>query len=250
MSGRSQAVSYLASSKYFWDAEIILRVFYEANAKIWLVCFVNEDERQGLAEEFWGDYSQMHNHKKAHRAGAAAEFLKRRGQKQNAEVIATLKNPAVFQFGSANKKTRKALEQKWSFTEIVKLLSKLPAKNQKLKDAPVLFHMYGQQSHLIHADDAALDLVLDRNLRSTEEKAALEASHLARIYSDQSSLWTLSAMALQFRYNQEPEDQNELEAKMEIIRKLAKPILVRFNETQEEFYQGINREDQSDLKSR
>lgn len=38
LSDRSRAVSYLVSSGFAWDGEIILRSFYEVNARIWVIC--------------------------------------------------------------------------------------------------------------------------------------------------------------------------------------------------------------------
>jgi hypothetical protein len=54
-SDRSQSISYLVSGNYVWDAEIIMRSFYEAHAKIWFACQSEEADREILAREFWGD---------------------------------------------------------------------------------------------------------------------------------------------------------------------------------------------------
>ncbi len=247
MSDRSQAVSYLLSSNFVWDAEIVLRLFYEANAKIWFICLTEPDQRDALVEEFWGPYASMHNHKRAHRASLAAELCRHHDWPADEINLSALSDRSVFDFGEGNKNDRKALAHKWSFTEIIRFLANNSPRDFDLRDAPGLLHMYGQQSHLIHADESALDYMLDRKLRSPEELELLACAHASRILSDQSSLWTFSAMALRHLYNRETEIGGGLLAKYAKVHELAKPFFDRFNESQTEFYASINmpREDAS-----
>ncbi len=89
-SDRSQTISYLVSSNYIWDAEIIMRSFYEAHTKIWFICQSPGGERESLAKEFWGDYSKMHAHKKAARAKPGAEFFAQNSRLGDAAVYEAL----------------------------------------------------------------------------------------------------------------------------------------------------------------
>ena len=189
LSDRSQAVSYLVSSNFVWDAEIVLRSFYEANAKIWYICLNEPAQRETLVEEFWGPYASMHNHKRARRAAPAVDLSIRHNRTADAVIFSTLADRTIFNTGEGNKNDRKALEQKWSFTEIIRFISNNSPKDFDLRDAPGLLHMYGQQSHLIHADESALDLMLDRRLRAPEELEVLACAHACRIISDQAGLW-------------------------------------------------------------
>jgi len=145
MSDRSQAVSYLVSSDFMWDAEIVLRSFYEASAKIWLICLSPPDQRESLAEEFWGAYASMHNHKKAKRASPAAELFKRHDRVADETILSTLADRRIYDFGEGNKNDRKVLEQKWSFSEIIRFLEKNSPDDFDLQDAPGLLHMYGRR---------------------------------------------------------------------------------------------------------
>jgi hypothetical protein len=223
-----------------WDAEIVLRSFYEANAKLWFICFSPAAKRDALVEEFWGSYASMHSHKKAFRALPAAELFGRQNKATEGAILSALSNQNIFDFGQSDKRARKALEQKWSFTEIIRCLAKNSSGVSELKDVLGLLHMYGQQSHLIHADESALDLMLDRELRPLEENQLLACAHVSRIFSDQTSLWTFSAMALAHRYEGKTEIESSLWAKCAMVHKLAKPFIDRFNESQAEFYRGVD----------
>lgn len=223
-----------------WDAEIVLRSFYEANAKIWFVCLSQSDQRDELAEEFWGPYASMHSHKKANRASPAAEVFRRHGKSADETTLSTLTDPRIFDFGEGNKNDRRALEQKWSFTEIIGFLANNSPDDFDLRDATGLLHMYGQQSHLIHADESALDLMLDRELRNPEERELLACAHVSRIFSVQASLWTFSTMVLRYRHDRKTEIGGDLLAKFEKVHELAKPFLYRFSASQEAFYRDIS----------
>ena len=74
-SDRSQTVSLLVSADYWWDAEILMRPFYETHAKIWLICQAQESERQNLAEEFWIALGGIHSRQRADRAKVGAELF-------------------------------------------------------------------------------------------------------------------------------------------------------------------------------
>lgn len=238
-SDRSQAVSYLVSSDYVWDAEMILRSFYEASAKVWFLCLAKSDERNALAKEFWGPYAEMHNHKRINRAGPATELFQGLGRSADRDVFAVLRKPSLFDPGEGNKVIRRGLEQKWSFTEIVKTLADNAPADFDFRDAKALLHMFGQQSHLVHADDVALDLMLDRKLRSPDELELLACAHVARIFSDQVSLWMISAMALRYRYGRKSDFQGDLLGKSARVHGLGQPIQDRFYRSQEEFYERV-----------
>jgi len=61
LSERNQTASMLVSWGYTWDAEIILRSFYETAARILFICFAEKDKRQELANEFWLEFETIHS---------------------------------------------------------------------------------------------------------------------------------------------------------------------------------------------
>jgi hypothetical protein len=239
LSDRSQAVSYLVSSGFAWDGEIILRSFYEVNAKIWLICLSAEDQRPALTEEFWGTLASIHNHKRAHRAAAAQELFRRQGKPDDEAVFSVLMQEDLFDRGQGNKQARKAIDQKWSFTEIIRFLAANPPEGFNLIDITGVLHMYGQASHLIHADDAALDLMLDRQLRSPEELKILASAHVCRIWSDLVSLWCFSSLTIGFRFDPKARIGAELRGQFSRFHELSRPFLDAFHKSQADFYARV-----------
>jgi len=96
--------------------------------------------------------------------------------------------------------------------------------------------MYGQQSHLIHADESALDLMLDRRLRNPEELELLVCSHVCQIFSDQVSLWTFSTSALLHRFNLEDDEDGRRWKTWKKLHKLTSIFSERFAEIQPKFW--------------
>lgn len=245
-SDRSQTISYLVSSNYVWDAEIVMRSFYESHAKIWLICQTPSHKRQELVEEFWGQYAEMHAHRRAHRAKPGANLFRQNSSPDNAAVYEALANDKLFAFHEGTKKERRTLEQKWSFSEILEQLEQNSENSFPLYGATALKHMYGQQSHLIHADESALDLMLDRQLRPVDDLELLTCSHVCRIFSDQVSLWTFSTSALRHRYELKGEGEGRRWELWKRLQELIKPFSERFAESQREFYERLSRESQID----
>jgi hypothetical protein len=176
LASRKQAASFLISWGYLWDAEIVMRSFYEASVKIWYIGFSPSAERQDLVQEYWDHLEEGHNRKISRKADYAAGLF-READPRSRTAFEYLKATHSEASGpQTNKATRRALEAKWSFSEIVEKLSKEPIA---LAEVRALLHMYGTSSHLIHADAKALDLILDRATRPNDEHSAL-ASDMPR----------------------------------------------------------------------
>ena len=121
-SGRSQTISLLVSDGNLLDAEIILRSFNECFAKICFVCYQPNDLKENLVDEFWNQLGKVNNHRKRHRAQRAEDFAKCVGSAQDERVLKALSSDALYDFGELNRKQRKSLEQKWSYSEIISFL--------------------------------------------------------------------------------------------------------------------------------
>ena len=234
-SDRSQAISHLVSCGYAWDAEIILRCAYETAAKIWLICLTPDDTRDRLVEEFWGISAEIHNRKKARQASFAKQLHISRNNQHDSRVFAFLEDRTIFHQDEINKKERKAIEQKWSFTEIVNYLEANHPIDFPMRYVTGLLFNYGTASHLIHADDHALDLMLDRELRDPEELALLMLTHTLRIWSDLVSLWFMSSETLRYRFGIKGRNA-KLYEQVEKFQGLGAPIKEQFDQMQEHFY--------------
>lgn len=236
---RSVTISYLVSSNYWWDAEIIMRAFYETHAKILFICLASENERQKLVEEFWGDLTNLNSRKRAYRAEAGINLIKNQLDLQGLKVLDVFKNQKIFPINDGNKKNRKLLEQKWSFAEMINTIETNTNDSFPIEGISALKHIYGMQSHLIHADDTALDIMTDRRLRDPKELELLVASHVCRIWSDQISLWTFSTSALYKCFKLKSKSKTKRWKSWQNIQDLIEPIKEEFNQSQKEFYDNL-----------
>lgn len=235
LSERSQAITALIQDGYVWDAEMLLRVFYECAAKIWFLGFQNDSDREILAVEFWEGLGEIHDRKACLKATIARETSLNMGDLDSARVYQALMRNKDSTPSQGNKASRKELEQKWSFTEILSALE----KDLHLVEVRSLLHMYGQMSHLVHADQAALNLMLDRATRPKHEKALLRAAHICRMLNDLLSIWTMSLVSFRKAMGKAPLLPPALRDNWEATTALANPIVEEFHDSQREFYDRI-----------
>jgi len=235
LSARSQAVSFLVSYGYSWDAEIILRSFYETAAKILFICFADENEKPTLIDEFWNGFGPINDRRTARKATFAEQIFEK--GTISSSILAMLQDGRIFDLEiKGSKSKRKRLEQKWSFSEIIEHLDQRGAAGKPLKGIKSLLLIYGTASHLIHADQAAMDLMHDRAARSPEERKILEAVHLSRIMSDQVSITWFCAKALCEHFHGHFSDAAKMRKAFNRTRELAEPLQMTFDDSQQDFY--------------
>jgi len=234
-SQRSQVVCHLTSIGYHWDAEIILRSFMEAAAKIWLICLHPNDQRENLVEEFLYITEKVDNRKMARRANITQRLSQRINSTANTRVMEIFNNNELFEKDELNKKARKELETKWSFSVIISYLEQNHPADFPMKDIESLLHTYGMGSHLLHSDRMALDLMLDRSLREPEELDILTQAHCTRIWSDLAWLWYISLTALKYRF-EIGSLKDEIYAEFKMFADSCQKIKEKFDDSQNEFY--------------
>ncbi|TKV76132.1 DUF5677 domain-containing protein [Rhizobium sp. AU243] len=238
LSSRNQAVSFLVSWGYSWDAEIILRSFYETAAKILLVCFAADEDKSVLMDEFWNRLGSINDRRRARKAEFSAQIMD--ADNVSSAIFDALKNERLFDLDAkGNKAERKRLEQKWSFSEIIESLDGRVVGGEPLVGMKSILHVYGMCSHLAHADSTALDLMTDRALRPQDELQILEAGHISRILSDQVSLAWFCADALRQHFKGDFSDPEGFYEAFRKTAKLSEPLQAAFNESQREFYERI-----------
>lgn len=235
---RSKASRTLISYGMDWDAEIILRAFYETTAKILLLYISPEDQKAQLLREYWIDAAETHNRRKKVRASLIEQNAEPSHGVANA-IFSLLQDDRMTPVNPASiKADRKAIEQKWSFTGILEFLSSKADKKFDLGNAKLLLHTYGMASHFVHADHNALDLMDDRRFRSPEDRRFVEAAHVSRILTDQACLSFLCAAALSLHLNTVFKDKVALASQVQECLDLGKPIMTAFYDSQQEFYEG------------
>ncbi|WP_376960233.1 DUF5677 domain-containing protein [Azospirillum sp. A26] len=235
LSSRNQAVSFLISHGYLWDSEIILRSFYEVAAKILFISFSEDNEKAVLIDEFWNGLGSINDRKRARKAAYAEQIFE--AGSMSAEVFSALQDDRTFDLQAEGSKTqRKRIEQKWSFSEIIEQLDQKVSHGKPLEGIKSMLHMYGIASHLIHADQAAMDLMHDRATREHGEREILEAAHVARIMSDQVNITWFCADALRQNFKGEFIDNVKLRELLKEFAKLSDPFHANFSESQRDFY--------------
>lgn len=238
LSSRNQAVSFMVSWGYSWDAEIILRSFYETAAKILFICFAEQQEKPLLIDEFWNKLGSINDRRKARKAEFSEQMTA--AGSVSSSIFEALNDGRLFDLeAKGNKADRKRLEQKWSFSEIVEALEDRLVNGEPLVGMKGLLHNYGICSHLTHADNAALDLMTDRALRDPQELRLLEIGQISRIFSDQVSLAWFCAEALRYHFRGEFIDKDKFVDAFRKIERLCEPLQAAFYDSQKDFYDGL-----------
>lgn len=203
---RTQTLFLLVQNDCLWDADIILRPIAECAVKFAYICSFNEEERINKVNEFWIDLAEINKLKQSKQAKLVIEltnidfvFLKDQILSEQDEKILSEK---------WTKQVRQRKEQPWSYNEMIRTIS----INYDFKEIIALTRNYTQSSHLIHADETAIGVINDREIRIIEQKEALMNLHEARLLNDCISLyfWLLKISS----------KLNNLEIKPEIIEKL------------------------------
>ncbi|MBT2342139.1 hypothetical protein J7E36_23735 [Pseudomonas fluorescens] len=94
------------------------------------------------------------------------------------------------------KSKRNSLKQKWSFSEMARVLCDFHKNGLDLRGYKSFLHGYGMSSHLIHADQTAMDLIRDRSTREPQERALLERAHFAGLATEPVSILFLCWRAM------------------------------------------------------
>ena len=216
LSCRCQAVSLLVGYEYSWDAEIILRSFYETGVKILLICITPDADKETLMTEYW-DISSINENRRTSRKASIAEKVFDENTVAR-KIFEHLQDEQAFPTDTnLSKSERKKIEKKWSFTEIVESIKRTKFDGIELSEISSLLHIYGVASHLAHCDHIALNLVEDRSLRPEGELKILEISHTSRILIDQVSIYYLCALAIHLNFAIEFKDKKQIEAKIRYL---------------------------------
>lgn len=199
----SQSSLILLREGQEWDADIINRSLIEGVVKYVYMLSGDETERLEKVKEYWKILPEFSSIKRSSRVKS---FLNAKSGDVNNDYrpfedlllddveIEELRN-------GTNKKERKLLDQKWSFSNIVSEFSKSDDKGLSLFSH--LAHNYGMSSHLIHKDGDGIAMIWDRCTRPEERMYAAKLSHSARVISDVCSFAELRTIFLMKACNQE-----------------------------------------------
>jgi len=188
----SESALILIANYRLWDTEILYRSVLEGTIKLFYLTSGSVQEIAKKSSEFWIEIPEC---KRISRHYKAKELLEKTddGSPKNLPLREVLLTDIELHelTDKYPNKYRRQLEQKWSFSEMVKVLSNSDIQGFDMIVA--LYYGYSLSSHLTHQDGDGIGLIWDRNNRDTKRREALELAHGARLISDIISLAILRA---------------------------------------------------------
>lgn len=175
---RTQTLFLLVQNDCLWDADIILRPIAECTIKFAYVSSFDNPLREEKVKEFWGDLAEINKLKQSNQARQLIELTSIESKFLSDIVLNDNEYNALS--GKWTKAKRQRTEQPWSYNEMIKTIS----TNYDFKEILCLARNFTQSSHLIHADETALGVIRDREIRTAEQKEALMNLHEVRLLSD------------------------------------------------------------------
>lgn len=181
----SESTLHLIGKYRLWDAHMLYRTVLEGTVKLMFVISGTDNEISEKCHEFWGIIPEMKlisRHRKARDLISVYKELKLDTDALRPITDLQLDEGELLELEKAYpRKTRKQMEQKWSFSEMVKTLS---SSNEPAYAILVsTFHDYSVGSNLVHMDGDGIGVIWDRNGREPERRISLELAHGARIIS-------------------------------------------------------------------
>lgn len=243
---RATGVMALLGMGLAWDAEIVLRSYYECCVRSLFISLSAAEIQDQLIEEFWNVLGAASDQRRARKAHFAKKIFTAQDVASrdifNLMQLDSMKRPK----GSINKKQRQVIQKKWSFDGMIDELDRLPTSEEQADQFKSLLHIYGMASHLAHSDSGAIDLMLDRALRTRDEATLVKMTQCSRIMSDLVNLGTFSMHSIFKCLKINLEIATDLGRDAMQISDIGSPIRAAFHESQSEFYDSWLRPKKND----
>jgi hypothetical protein len=193
---RIDSMLILADHGQLWDAEIVERSLQEATIEMLFICLTDPAERQKRVKEFWQDLREIGTLKHSKRAREMLDILDDERLRDPLKPLILDDDEEKELAEKWPQKRRKVLEQKWSFSEMLRDLDGFFAHRADVPFMRVTLHNYGISSHLIHADETALGVIVDRLSREPGEQEVMVVAHFLRILTDAFWFTAMSCIAV------------------------------------------------------
>ncbi|SDS64173.1 hypothetical protein SAMN05216271_2372 [Halopseudomonas sabulinigri] len=235
-SERCQSLNVLLQEWKLWDSDIIMRAALECATRFIYVSSAREKDRPELIYEYSVALNEIAD---IQRSEKAKQFVDVNEDIDSLTLIGGVILSAEREEELRvrwPKSKRNPIKQKWSFTEIVRKLAEFSEPGLDLRGYKSLLHSYGLSSHLIHADQTAIDVVWDRAHREPAVKIAQERAHYARLATTQTTMLFLCWRALVYATGVDSRNRNVVEALVQMESK-AEVYHEEFARTQDAFYE-------------
>jgi hypothetical protein len=197
-SERCQSVNLLLQEGKLWDCDILMRSALECATRFLFVSVAEGDERTLRIEEYTVLLNEIEDLQRSEKTRTAADQA---SYPDGAMLLggAVLSPDRLAELRAKwPKPKRTALTQKWSFSEMARVLRGFHRQEIDLRLFGSFLHTYAVSSHLIHADQTAMNLIWERRERPNQERDALVAAHAARLITEPVSLLFICWRALAF----------------------------------------------------
>jgi hypothetical protein len=217
----SESSLLLVGHRRLWDSEILKRSVIEGTTKLLYISIGDRDEILSKCDEFYRvipEMTQINLHRKA------VEGLERIND------LSTLWPDIKYQVLSNEKlldleakyprKFRKMINQKWSFSEMIKTLEE--SKNEGFEVFKGTYYKYSLGSHFVHQDGESVGYMWDRNRSDVESRTSLELTHGKSTIKD---ILSLAMVRMEIYYG---------------FQNLDTSLIDKWEQKVEEFYSIIN----------
>jgi hypothetical protein len=181
---RIETIISLTINDKLWDAEIILRSALETFIKLLFITTSSEEEREKRIHEYWYSLAEINSLTMSEQGKLNLKYFGNSELHKLAyfPLILSNENEKVLRSKWPRKK-RHELEQKWSFSEMLKSISNSYNGNP-LEMFLVLTHGYRMSSHVMHGDELGISIIKERENRAQEERDKANRGHFLRLISD------------------------------------------------------------------
>jgi len=195
-SERCQSINLLLQQWKLWDCDILMRAALECATRFLFISIAPSEERGQRIDEFTILLNEIEDLQRSERAKPFAEGSSDQDTRMLiGGVVLTPDREAELRVKWPKSK-RNTLKQKWSFTEMARILCNFHDDGLDLRGYKSFLHGYGISSHFIHADQTAMDLTWDRLRRDPEARALLEKAHFSRLATEPVSILFLCWRAM------------------------------------------------------
>lgn len=238
---RSNTIITLIETGDLWDAEILTRPLMECTVKLCFICYASKDERPQLLKEYMNDLPEINQLNQSERAKKSRTIIPARDRGRmvmDGLVLADNEEERLRELWPKNK--RRSLVQKWSFTEMVRVLNKRTEPMFKLDLFSAFIHSYGLSSHLIHADESGMGIVADRDSREAEEKEMMNIAHMQNLLDLTLVSSMLVTAGLSTALNIKVKETSELTQKFQHVTAYKEPVAEKLAEKWADMYSKLN----------
>jgi hypothetical protein len=232
---RCRAMNALLQNWMLWDSDIIFRSALECATRYLFVSISEESQRSERIFEYTellGEIEGIHRTGKVQIAAKNCDDALQAMLLSGAALAPDREEQLRLKWPRAK---RAALKQRWSFSEIVRVLQRYNKPTLNLTPYGSLLHSYSISSHLIHADQTAIVLMRDRATRDDDERELQEQAHFCRLATDQTSLLFMCWRAMEHALGRTIERPDITKALFDLYQ-ASSPYHDDFGRSQEHLY--------------